>query len=112
VDIIASGGGEPRTILQNIKVLAVGQLLNQEKNDPVNVSAVTLEVDPQQAEIIVEAGNLRLTLRNPEDQLLVAGTEPKQAPPNPTVDAEAEPAQETERYVSLYVVDIVRGTAV
>jgi len=113
VDIISAEGGEPRTILQNIKVLAVGQLLNQEKNDPVSVSAVTLEVDPRQAEIIVKARGLRLTLRNPDDGNLVADAEPQKAtaaPEGPKL-SDPKPAQQ-ERYVSLYVVDIVRGTAV
>jgi pilus assembly protein CpaB len=113
VDIISAEGGEPRTILQNIKVLAVGQLLNQEKNDPVNVSAVTLEVDPRQAEIIVKARNLRLTLRNPDDGIVVADAEPQKAPAAPEGPklSDPKPAQQ-ERYVSLYVVDIVRGTNV
>jgi pilus assembly protein CpaB len=110
VDILAAEGGQTRTILQNIKVLAVGQMLNQDNNEPVNVSAVTLEVDPQQAEIIAKAGNLRMTLRNPEDGLLVADTgqteetasrSSNEPSPQPQVAAEA-----------LYVIDIVRGTAV
>jgi pilus assembly protein CpaB len=113
VDIIAADGGEPKTILQNIKVLAVGQLLNQEKNDPVNVSAVTLEVDPRQAEVIVKARNLRLTLRNPDDGILVAEAEAPTTPADPEGPTLTDPKPvQQERYVSLYVVDIVRGTAV
>ncbi len=111
VDIIATEGGEPKTLLQNIKVLAVGQLLNQDKNDPVSVSAVTLEVDPRQAEIIVKAGGLRLTLRNPEDGLVVAEAELEQASAAPET-AETPPAQQATQGSALYVVDIVRGTQV
>jgi pilus assembly protein CpaB len=111
VDIIATEGGEPKTLLQNIKVLAVGQLLNQEKNDPVSVSAVTLEVDPRQAEIIVKAGGLRLTLRNPEDGLVVAEADLEQAPPSPKPE-DAPAVQQATQDSALYVVDIVRGTQV
>jgi pilus assembly protein CpaB len=104
VDIIAAGGGQPRTILENIKVLAVGQILHREKNEPVNVTAMTLEVDPRQAEIIVKAKNLRLTLRNPDDGLLVAEKEPDAPRPE---SAQAPPAR-----ASLYAIDVVRGTRV
>ena len=105
VDLITSGGGRANTILQNIKVLAIGQTITREKNDPVTVSAVTLEVDPVQAEIIAKAGNLRLTLRNPMDDVLVeAPTPAAETPPAPVVD-EMEPYK-------LYAIDVVRGTAV
>ena len=110
VDIIASEGGQPRTILENIKVLAVGQILSQEKNDPVNVSAVTLEVDPEEAEIIANAKNLRLTLRNPEDSILLADAV-QPGPPAPPSAEEPGPKPAVAPS-TLYVVDIVRGTAV
>ena len=110
VDIIASEGGQPKTILQNIKVLAVGQSVSQEKNDPVQVSVVTLEVDPIQAEIISNAQGLRLTLRNPVDSILVAEKEAmKPALPE---KAKNEPAPEPVKHDALYAVDVVRGTAV
>ena len=38
------------TILQNLKVLAVDQKVSPDKNEPVIVRAVTLEVTPEQAE--------------------------------------------------------------
>ena len=59
-----------RTLLQNIKVLAVDQEASQEKEKPAIVKAVTLELKPEQAEIIVQAmqeGTIQLTLRNPLD---------------------------------------------
>lgn len=59
------------TILRNIKVLAVDQIASQERDGPVIVRAVTLEVDPRQAETLVQAtqeGKVQLTLRNPLDQ--------------------------------------------
>ena len=112
VDVISTSRGSPETILENIKVLAVDQLINQDKKDPVSVSAVTLEVTPVQAEVIVKARGLRLTLRNPEDGVVVAAAEPTQEPTEEE-SQEASPApSQTEQYVSVYVVDIVRGTAV
>lgn len=59
------------TILRNIKVLAVDQIASQERDGPVIVRAVTLEVDPRQAETLVQAtqeGKVQLTLRNPLDK--------------------------------------------
>jgi pilus assembly protein CpaB len=59
-----------KTILQDIKVLAVDQEVSQDKEKPTIVRAVTLELKPEQAEIIVKAmreGTIQLTLRNPID---------------------------------------------
>ncbi|MEJ2694281.1 MAG: Flp pilus assembly protein CpaB, partial [Candidatus Thiodiazotropha sp.] len=76
VDVVATrrGSGKHKTvsntIVENLKVLAVDQSVSSDKNDPVIVRAVTLEVTPKQAELIVKAttdGNLQLTLRNPLD---------------------------------------------
>jgi pilus assembly protein CpaB len=63
-----------KTLLQNIKVLAVDQEVSQEKDKPAIVRAVTLEVIPEQAEIAFQAsqeGTIQLTLRNPDDQKVV-----------------------------------------
>lgn len=63
-----------KTLLQNINVLAVDQEVSQEKDKPAIVRAVTLELKPEQAEIIVQAmqeGTIQLTLRNPDDLELV-----------------------------------------
>ena len=68
------------TILMDINVLAVDQTSSQDKNEPVVVRAVTLEMTPQQAEVLVRAreeGRIQLTLRNPTDDArpqLVAGS--------------------------------------
>jgi pilus assembly protein CpaB len=62
------------TKLQNIKVLAVDQDDSHEKDKPSIVRAVTLELKPEQAEIMVKAmqeGTIQLTLRNPEDSQFV-----------------------------------------
>lgn len=62
-----------RTLLQNIKVLAVDQVASQENEKPAIVRAVTLQVTPEQAELVVKAmqeGTLQLTLRNPLDSVV------------------------------------------
>ncbi len=60
-----------KIILQDIRVLAVDQKLEQVKTgDPELVSVVTLEVDPLQAEHLIYAaheGRLQLALRSPGD---------------------------------------------
>ncbi len=66
----ASNQASTRTLLQNIKILAVDQEFSQEKEKPAIVRAVTLELTPSQAETIVKAeqeGTIQLTLRNPLD---------------------------------------------
>lgn len=62
-----------KTLINDLKVLAVDQTARTDKNDPVIVRAVTLEVTPRQAETIVKARNegpIQLTLRNPDDKSL------------------------------------------
>jgi len=96
VDVVAARSiegqarrSEAHTVLHNLNVLAVDQTASQDKDQPVVVRAVTLEVTPKQAEILVKAreeGRIQLTLRNPTDKTaeadLVADTsEPKAAPP-------------------------------
>ncbi|OGR09556.1 MAG: Flp pilus assembly protein CpaB [Desulfobacca sp. RBG_16_58_9] len=57
-----------KTILQNILVLTAGQVMEQKgDNKPVVVNTVTMELDPEQAEILNLASNegkIRLSLRN------------------------------------------------
>ncbi len=92
IDILSTKMDRPtnkattRTLLQNIKVLAVDQEASQEKEKPAIVRAVTLELRPDQAEIMVQAmqeGTIQLTLRNPldsdmEDRVVeVAEVQPK-----------------------------------
>jgi len=75
------------TVLRNIKVLAVDQKARTEESEPVVVRAVTLEVTPKQAEVLVkrkEEGTIQLTLRNPLDTM-VAEAKPKPAPKKTTV---------------------------
>jgi pilus assembly protein CpaB len=60
-----------KVILQDVRVLAVDQKLEEVKTgDPELVSVVTLEVDPLQAEHLIYAaheGRLQLALRSPGD---------------------------------------------
>jgi pilus assembly protein CpaB len=65
-----------KIILQNIRVLAVDQKLEEAKSgDPELVSVVTLEVEPMQAEHLIYAaheGRLQLAMRSPGDDENVA----------------------------------------
>lgn len=66
---------ESKVILQDVRVLAVDQKLEQPKDgDPTLVNVVTLEVDPEQSEKLAYAaheGGLQLALRNPSDKAVV-----------------------------------------
>ncbi len=67
---IGTGIATSRTILSDIKVLAVDQTTATKSDEPVMVRAVTLEVTPKQAETLLKgqaAGSIQLTLRNPSD---------------------------------------------
>lgn len=73
VDVVAARvtnqHAETETVLRALKVLAVDQTASQDKDAPVVVRAVTLEVTPQQAEVLVKAraeGSIQLTLRGPK----------------------------------------------
>jgi pilus assembly protein CpaB len=112
VDVVSSRKGHNRravteTILKNIKVLAVDQTAATDTNEPVIVRAVTLEVTPKQAEVLVQArteGEIQLTLRNPTQieskPEAVAQPAPKQAAPN-----RPRPSSST-------TVTVIRGTKV
>lgn len=78
---------ETRTLLQNLKVLAVDQTSGPGgKNEPVVVRAVTLEMSPEEAELLVSAteeGTVQLALRNPDDVELRTTVQALPAPPPP-----------------------------
>ena len=88
VDILATRKGgdraDTRTLLQNRKVLAVDQTSpSAEKNEPVVVRAVTLELTPEEAEQLASAtneGSIQLALRNPDDVAIIEEEKPKPAP--------------------------------
>ena len=116
VDILFTEGDMTRTVLKNLKVLAVDQTQHTDENRPKLVRAVTLEVDPEQAEKLVNAssnGRIQLALRNPNDEqdLDVAAlvTEPdpeadaKPKPVVPAVQPRVRPRQSS--------VDLIKGTS-
>lgn len=79
VDVLASRMVKRRavttTVLHNIKVLAVDQTASTDKEKPVVVRAVTLEVTPIESEVLFKArveGSIQLTLRNPLDESIAA----------------------------------------
>lgn len=116
VDIVAARKVDNRatteTVLMNINVLAVDQTTSQDKNEPVVVRAVTLEMTPQEAEVLVRAreeGKIQLTLRNPADEMrpqLVATPEP------PPVVEPAKPVRRAPPRPAAPSVTIIRGTLV
>jgi len=70
------------TILKKIRVLAVDQKARTDDSEPVVVRAVTLEMLPEQSEILAKSkaeGSIQLTLRNPneEDAVVVAEAAPE-----------------------------------
>ena len=61
-----------KTILENVKVLAVDQTFEPKDDDPMTVQSVTLLVAPEEAEKLTlasNAGKLQLTLRNAADEM-------------------------------------------
>lgn len=93
------------TILVNIKVLAVDQTARTDDSDPVVVRAVTLEVSPKQAEILVarmEEGTIQLTLRNPLEEIVA------QEPAKPAVKR----APRVRRPPTDTTITVIRGTKV
>ncbi len=112
VDILATrrnGKSRPvtQTLLKNIKVLAVDQTANPEKNEPVIVRAVTMEMSPRQSETLVNArseGSIQLTLRNPLADRAVA---PKKQATKKKVRNKKRRARKPP-----HTVTIIRGTKV
>ena len=111
VDVLASRKARNRravteTILRNIKVLAVDQTASAESNEPVIVRAVTLEMEPKQAEVLFQArveGSIQLTLRNPLE------AEPEPPPPKKRVVRRTSPVK---RSPGPSEVIVIRGTSV
>lgn len=101
VDVLAtkttnagSNSAVSRTILENLRVLAVDQTAGTDKTQPVVVRAVTLEMTTAEAETLVTAqteGKLQLALRNPLNSEKKIATAAPAAPvvPAPMVVAAA-----------------------
>lgn len=101
------------TVLRDVRVLAVDQTAATEKNEPVIVRAVTLEMTPAQAEILIKAreeGTIQLTLRNPlEDEPAPVVVEQK---PEPVVQPPVRQAAAPRAPARPAPVTIIRGTDV
>lgn len=114
VDVLASkrldnDSYETRTLLHDLKVLAVDQTAAATGEDkPVVVRAVTLEADPAQAEKLVQAtreGSVQLALRNPDDRSV-----PAPAAILPVSDPKPRTARKAR--VATEQVTVIRGTHV
>src|SRR4051812_3329915 len=88
VDVVRYESGErlqqqrAETILQNILVLAAGQVFMRPEEKAVQSRTVTLAVSPEQVDILVAAkvkGPLSLSLRGVNDHEIVEGFKPKPA---------------------------------
>src|SRR5437867_1467187 len=79
VDVLIAGNREgnemrSRVILQNIKVMATGTIIEQKDEKPIEVPTVTLLVTPEQAETLTLAtryDSVRLAWRNHRDEDVV-----------------------------------------
>jgi pilus assembly protein CpaB len=91
VDVLASrkvqrDRAQTETVLEDIRVLAVDQIASPDKDKPVVVRAVTLEVTPPQANRLVNAtveGTVQLALRNPGAKNVEVAQKPKVLTPKP-----------------------------
>lgn len=91
----AASASDMRTdlLLQSVRVLAVDQLANENKNDPVVAKAATIEVTPEQAQklaLAAQVGTLTLALRGAIDPLVAQP--PGSAKTVRTADLRLEPA--------------------
>ena len=108
----AAQGPISKIVLQNIKVLASGAKIDspQDQRQPSDVTAVTLQVTPEQAEKLVLAtneGKLQLVMRNYGDQAdtqttgankaSLLGGEAVKPDPGPTTEKTAEPKVATPK---------------
>lgn len=83
-----------RIILQNVQVLAAGQVISRPEDKSIVVRTVTLAVMPEQVEVLVSArskGPLALALRGLNDEEIVEVEEPKEESPKPLELPKPEP---------------------
>jgi pilus assembly protein CpaB len=94
------------TILRNIKVLAVDQTASTDKNEPIVVRSVTMEMSPSETEDVTAAtklGSLQLTLRNPMQEKKEVVKKPKKV-----VKKRVATKKKVAQYGSI---TIIRGTS-
>jgi pilus assembly protein CpaB len=118
VDMRYGNESVSKTILQNILVLSIGQTWDRTDSKPKVVNAVTLELTPEQAEVLNLAsteGKIRLSLRGRSNgatvqttgvatSALFAGMEekkPEKAEDKPAVKAQPKPVERT--------VEVIKG---
>ena len=113
IDVLASRKIDKRvstkTLLEDLKVLAVDQTASPEKDKPIVVRAVTIEAEPKQAEKLFKAteeGSIQLVLRNPTDR------EQQIASVAPEVDPVPAPARPKLKNAGYSAVTVIRGTHV
>jgi pilus assembly protein CpaB len=130
VDVVQSeqnSNGPPKaeTILEDVPVLASGQVFTRQEDRSIQVRSVTLEVTPEQVDILAAArskGPLSLALRGinergrgilkPKPVVVVKPVEPVAPPPPPppaVVEKEPEPAPVVEEPRERHYVYIYRG---
>ncbi len=124
-----------KTFLQDVQVLAVGQIVEQKDNKPVTVNTVTIAVTPEDSEKLALASNdgkIQLVLRNFSDnkKIETPGSDKgrllgslRPAPPPPAgktksaarkrepvpATAQAPPPQHVQVARSHEVVEVIRG---
>lgn len=121
VDVIATyeergtGNQNPasRVVIQNVRTLAAGQTTQRNaEGEPQEVSVITLQVDPEQAEILALAANegrIQLALRNMLDReeietrgVTLAGFAPAPAPARPAPRRTSAVRQPSGRTIETY----------
>lgn len=118
---VERGGNITRTILENIRVLAAGQKIEQDKEGkPQTVPVITLLVTPEEANKLAMAstqGKIQLALRNTLDSKKVEPPPVLQATlfgggsplPQPPQHSRARPAPDPPSHPP-YVVEVIRGS--
>lgn len=86
-------GTRGESILQNILVLAAGQVFTRAEERALTTRTVTLAVTPEQVDVLVAArarGSLALSLRGVNDDEIVARPKPQPAPAVPDRPSKAD----------------------
>ncbi len=97
-------GTRGESILQNILVLAAGQVFTRAEERSLSTRTVTLAVTPEQVDVLAAArarGSLALSLRGVNDDEIVARPKPPTAPagPDPRSKADEEHRKRLEREI-------------
>lgn len=126
VSMTARHGSQDRiakVILQNVPVLAAGQIVEMQDNKPVKVTTVTLALTPEQAEALALAqaeGRLMLATRSIHDDRVVQtkgitrgsllGLAPSKGPPAPKKPRVSDAAPLPPPRLKKHSVSVLRGS--